>query len=156
LGANDWVTINDAGDLRLTSAMTLEAWVNPTKVDGWRTVLMKERGGDLAYALYSSGLNRPSGYLLGSSATSTAALTANTWSHLAVTYDATTIRLYVNGVQRATATRANALAASAGVLRLGGNAPWGEWFAGKLDDVRVYDTALTAAQIQADMNTPVS
>ena len=31
---------------------------------------------------------------------------------------------------------------------------WGEWFAGRLDDVRVYNTALTAAQIQTDMNTP--
>ncbi len=154
-GVNDWVTIDDVADLRLTTAMTIEAWVNPSSVSNWRTVIMKERAGELAYALYSSGQNRPSAYLLGGSATSPSAITVNTWTHLAATYDATTIRLYVNGVQRATAARTNALAASAGALRLGGNSIWGEWFAGRLDDVRIYDKALTAAQVTADMNTPV-
>ena len=55
----------------------------------------------------------------------------------------------------ASAARTNGLTGSAGALRLGGNNIWGEWFAGRLDDVRIYDKALTAAQIQADMNTPV-
>jgi hypothetical protein len=36
-------------------------------------------------------------------------------------------------------------------LRIGGNAVWGEWFAGQIDEVRVYNKALSVAQIQADM-----
>lgn len=154
-GVNDWVTIPDAADLRLVGAMTLEAWVYPTKVDGWRTAILKERPGDLSYALYSSGEQRPSVYATTGSATASSALPVNTWSHLAATYDATTIRLYVNGTQVASAARANALAANTGALRLGGNNVWPEWFAGRLDDVRVYDKALTAAQIGADMGKPV-
>ena len=55
----------------------------------------------------------------------------------------------------ASAARASALASSAGALRLGGNNIWGEWFAGRMDDVRIYNRALTAAQIQADMAVPV-
>ena len=43
----------------LTTAMTLEAWVNPTENAGWRTAMMKERAGDLAYALYSGGATAP-------------------------------------------------------------------------------------------------
>ncbi len=82
-------------------------------------------------------------------------MTANIWSHLAATYDGSTVHIYVNGVQRGSASRTNGLAASAGVLRLGGNGVWAEWFVGRMDDVRIYDTALTATQIQADMNTPV-
>ena len=35
------------------------------------------------------------------------------------------------------------MAASTGVLRLGGNGVWGEWFAGLIDEVRVYDRALS-------------
>ena len=40
--------------------------------------------------------------------------------------------------------------------RIGGNSIWGEWFAGLIDDVRVYNRALTSAQIQSDMNVGVS
>jgi hypothetical protein len=41
------------------------------------------------------------------------------------------------------------------VLRIGGNAVWGEYFAGSIDEVRIYNRALTAAQITTDMNTPI-
>jgi len=40
-------------------------------------------------------------------------------------------------------------------LRIGGNAIWGEFFAGRIDDVRVYNRALTATEITAGMNAPV-
>jgi hypothetical protein len=43
-----------------------------------------------------------------------------------------------------------------GPLRIGGNSGSGEYFSGLIDEVRVYNRALTAAQITADMNTPVS
>jgi hypothetical protein len=33
--------------------------------------------------------------------------------------------------------------------------PWGEWFAGAMDDVRVYNRGLTGGEIVADMNTAV-
>ena len=45
---------------------------------------------------------------------------------------------------------------STGPLKLGGNAIWGEWFAGLMDDVRVYNRALSASEIQSDMNVAVS
>jgi hypothetical protein len=32
---------------------------------------------------------------------------------------------------------------------------WGEWFAGLIDEVRIYDRALSVSEIQADMNTPI-
>ena len=38
-------------------------------------------------------------------------------------------------------------------LRIGGNSTWGEYFAGKIDEVRVYNRALSSSEIQADMNT---
>jgi hypothetical protein len=48
-----------------------------------------------------------------------------------------------------------ALVTSDGPLRIGGNRVWGEYFEGLIDDVRVYSRALTAAEILADMDTPV-
>jgi hydrogenase maturation factor HypE len=89
------------------------------------------------------------------SASATASLALNTWTHLAATYDGTTVRLFVNGVQAGTRAVSGSLAASTGALRIGGNAVWGEYFSGRIDEVRIYNRALSAAEIQADMNQPV-
>ena len=157
-GVNDWVTINDANDLDLPSAMTLEAWVYPTRNTAWRTAVMKENGSDLAWALYSSGSAKPSAWAAtGTGMGSTTGPTApalNAWTHMAATYDGTNLRLFVNGTQVANAARDRTLATGTGALRLGGNGIWSEWFTGRLDDIRIYDRALTPTQIQTDMNTP--
>ncbi|MEO8657482.1 MAG: LamG-like jellyroll fold domain-containing protein, partial [Bryobacteraceae bacterium] len=157
-GSNSWVTIADAPSLRLTSAMTLEAWVNPTTVTAaWRDVVYK---GNDNYALEAtSGNNRPSGGgLIGGTFTvspGTAALQTNAWSHIAVTFDGSTIRFYLNGVQVSTKAKTGAITASANPLQIGGDRIYGQYFSGLIDEVRVYNVALTAAQIVTDMNTPV-
>jgi hypothetical protein len=74
---------------------------------------------------------------------------------VAATYDRSTLRLYVDGTQVATRAVTGGLLNSAGALRIGGNNVWGEWFKGLIDEVRVYERALTAAEIQADRNRPV-
>jgi hypothetical protein len=164
-GSNDWVTVADANDLDLTTGLTLEAWVYPTALGSgnWRTVVMKERPGGETFNLYAhSSTNRPTAYVVAAAqpnsplnASGTSQLALNTWTHLAATYDGTTLRLYVNGNQVGTRAVAGPLLTSSGVLRMGGNGVWGEFFRGRLDDVRIYSRALTAAEIQADMTTPV-
>ena len=74
---------------------------------------------------------------------------------MAATYDGAVVRLYVNGAAVGSFSYAGVIPASSGVLRLGGNSVWTEWFAGVLDDVRIYNRALSAAEIQQDMQTPV-
>jgi hypothetical protein len=160
-GVNDWVTVSDAAALDLTTKMTLEAWVNPSQLTGkWRTVILKEQPAELVYALYAaSDTNVPMGIVFTGGAErkakGTTALALNTWTHLALTYDGTTLRLYVNGTQTASLATTGTMPNSSGALRIGGNGVWSEWFAGKIDEVRVYNKALTAAEIQADMNRPV-
>ena len=60
-GVNDWVTVADHALLDLTTAMTVSAWVRPTAAAAdYTTVLLKERPGGLAYALYAAdGAGRP-------------------------------------------------------------------------------------------------
>ena len=161
-GVNDWVTVADSPSLDLTTALTLEAWVRPRTSSGWRTVMLKEHGSTLAYALYSSTTGgKPMGvvYTGGSQkkVPGPSALTSNTWTHLAFTYNGATARLFVNGVERATKAVTGAIPNATGPLRLGGNNVWkSEWFSGDVDEVRVYNRALGAAEIQADMNAPVA
>jgi hypothetical protein len=83
------------------------------------------------------------------------AMAANTWVHVAMTYDGTTLRFYRNGTQVATAAASGAVSATTGALRIGGNSPWGDYFSGMIDEVRVYNRVLTAAEITTDMNTAV-
>ena len=111
-GTSTWVTVADSASLDLTTEMTLEAWVKPLdgSSTGWRCVLNKEQTGDIVYALcpssdtgvpvvaISRGAGQPEDVAKG-----TAALTAGAWSHLAATYDGTSLLLYVNGALAATA-----------------------------------------------------
>src|SRR4029450_10220378 len=105
-GVNDLVTVADAPSLDLTTSMTLEAWVRPASVTNWRTVVLKEQPGQLIYALYANNEgNRPSAHVFiggDREIRGSARLTANVWAHLAMSYDGTNLRLYVNGTQAAT------------------------------------------------------
>jgi hypothetical protein len=177
-GVDDWVTVTDttASKIDLTNGMTLEAWVNPTAMSGWETVLLKERGvagtGLLSYALYahdgapqSSGFVGPAGYIRPAPANSTTdqgvrsavhtAIPLGAWTHLATTYDGANQRFYVNGVLVATKAQTGNIAAGNQALRIGGNAVSGEYFKGLIDEVRIYNRALSAAEITTDMTTPV-
>jgi hypothetical protein len=159
-GTNARVTIADAPSLRLTSAMTLEAWVNPTTVtSAWRDVVYK---GDDNY--YLSATSTPSGRPVGggifggdyTESFGASSLALNTWTHLATTYDGSTLRLYVNGTQVSSTAKTGAILTSANPLQIGGDSLYGQHFAGRIDEVRVYGTALSATEVQTDMNTPPS
>ena len=82
-------------------------------------------------------------------------LPANAWSHLAATYDGSTLSLYVNGFLVNTRTLGSLITTSTGVLRIGGNSIYGEFFNGLIDEVRIYSRALNQGEILADMSTPI-
>ena len=84
----------------------------------------------------------------------TPALVVGTWAHLALTYDGAALRLYVNGVQ--VASRTGNLLTSANPLQIGGDSIHGQYFSGIIDEVRIFNRARTAAEIQGDMQTPIA
>ncbi len=139
--------------------MTLEAWVNPSTVNGsWRDVIYKGNDNYYLEATSTNASKPDAGLIAGGSyadAYGTAALPANTWSYLAETYDGVTLRLYVNGTQVASTAHTGAISTSTNPLQIGGDSIYGQYFAGMIDEVRVYNTALTATQIQTDQATPI-
>ena len=161
-GVNDWVTINDAASLDLTTSMTLEAWVYPTvNMTQWATVMLKEQPGGGLYELYANGdQSQPlTSVTVGGQYRVLSGgpwLLAYQWTHLAATYDGTTQRLYVNGTQVAQRPQTGPTQVSSRPLRLGGNSVWGEFFKGRIDEVRVYNRALSTAAINADLNTAIA
>ena len=156
-GADDLVRIRDAGPLNLASGMTLEAWVKPAAGGGARTILLKGRRTGLSYAL-DAGASPGAQVSAGAetaSARAASELPVGAWRHLAATYDGAALRLYVNGAKVATAARPGPLTPGDGALTIGGNELAGDFFAGLVDEVRIYDRALAAAEIAADMAKPV-
>ena len=161
-GRSSRVIINDSASLHLSSGMTLEAWVSSTSVPAsWEDVIYKqndiyflEAGSSVSKhppAIGATFASHGDQYLAGVSS-----LAANTWTHLAATYDGTTLLLYVNGAQVASRGVSDSITSSTQALQIGGDAVYGQYFKGIIDEVRVYNLALTAAEIQNDMVMPIS
>jgi len=85
----------------------------------------------------------------------TTAVPVNRWTHVALTYDGATLRLYVNASQLASRGTTGSIQTPGSPLWIGGNRPYGEYFSGLIDEVRVYDRALRRDEIREDMATPV-
>ena len=157
-GVNDVVTVADSDTLDASTALTIEAWLYPQST-GWRTALLKESAGGLAYALYASTNNSLPSLEIQASATTelrgATSLPTNRWSHLTATYDGATMRVYINGVLSSSRAASGPITSSSGALRIGGNSIWGEYFRGRIDEVRIYRRTLTAAEITLDMLAPV-
>ena len=56
----------------------------------------------------------------------------------------------------ASTAHTGAIATSTNPLQIGGDSIYGQYFAGLIDEVRIYNIALTAAQIQTDQANPVN
>ncbi|GII80486.1 hypothetical protein Sru01_54680 [Sphaerisporangium rufum] len=159
------VTIPDSPSLRVTTGLTMEMWIKPqAPPTGYsRYFLNKEVAGVTRTSTYRIGTWGGT-YLgaevrlvnLGSIQANAPAPPVHVWTHIAVTYDGQVLRLYYNGVQQSQSKWAGTIAAQPGPLYLGEeNITPEEFMACSLDDVRIYSTALTAAQIRADMNEAV-
>ena len=141
-----------APSITLPNTFTIMAWINNPSAQAWETIASVGQDRDLylengVVVLETPGTIRRFG----------AALSTNTWHHVAVTSDGIDTRAYLDG---------NPLGASepavtdsfAGVFQVGAWNNSGsnvDFFSGTMDDVRVYSVALNPSQIVADLNTPV-
>jgi hypothetical protein len=166
---NSYVTINDAASLDETTGLTVEAWVNPSTLNsadyGWDAAVAKENrsssANDVSYALYAAnGTGTAPALHLNikgkgdEGVQGMSVLPLNTWTFLAGTYDGATMKLYVNGTLVASRTMAGSIVTSTNPLRIGGD--WsGEMFTGVIDNVRIYNQALSASEISTDMGVAV-
>jgi hypothetical protein len=157
------VTIADAASLA-ASDVTLEAWFQVSGTPGsYNTILGKAYQGGSADSFtiwYQSGaLNSGAGVSSPSGAASVPwSPTVGEWHHSAMTYDSAAQRttLYVDGLPVSCVSAQPAPAYDTHPMLIGADidngAPNGFW-SGTLDEVRLFKTARTAAQIWADMHT---
>jgi hypothetical protein len=141
---------------KLTSgdALTVEAWINPTTVsgtirildtynwyDGWRLHIYN---GSLRFQVYTgSGIGRRAN-------TAYWQIPTNNWTHIAGTYDGSYIRIYIDGVEVARRSHSGNLALSSTPLKIGHDGFGSDYFLGQIDEVRVWNTVRSEAEINAN------
>ncbi len=165
-GSTSFVETPNTSSLNITgNAITLSAWVYPDTL-GTNMLIAKPVSGTshsapyFSYSLHLYPSGTPRFYLtLGSSSYSVSSLVipqVGVWSHLAGVYNGSTMKIYVNGQESGSISASGNITGYATPLRLGVNGGLEENFDGRLDDVRIYNTALTQTEIQTDMNTPLT
>ncbi len=156
-GVSDCLTVPDRFDLQLRESFTLEAWIKPSATDGSGPIIYKESGGFLSYAL-ALGLE-PGPYYVPEGAVAYEpgeaawvhgeVIPKETWSHVAMSYDGEYMRLYVNS-ELLDVEEALGAVGSTGALRVGCAPNSEEVFGGSIDEVRLYNRALPAGEIESD------
>lgn len=143
-GSNDYVSL----PVTVSGNYTKEAWINPSAVSGFPNIISGS-----ATALFINNGKIAAGHEPGFAqlVDPTASLVPGTWYHVAVSFNASTteLKLYKNGTEVATS-----------ILGSGYTEPYlelgrflgGNFFSGKMDEVRLWRTVRTQAELSASMN----
>jgi glucose/arabinose dehydrogenase len=167
-GADDSVNLGNPTGLQIIGSMTISAWINSAAFPADDAAIVSKRG-STGYQLDTTIDRGPRtiGFKLTSSTGTdmlrygATAMQAGSWYHVAGVYDAaaSTMDVYLNGqlddgalVGTVTSSQRD----STQGVKIGQRAGLaGFGFNGRIDDVRIYPRALTTAEIQTDMNTPL-
>jgi hypothetical protein len=141
------------------SARTVEMWISPAAVAAppWSPnhTVFEYGSGDLKTFAVDMDATPMMELYVNPAANSfffNTGISQTTWFHVAVTYDgATTTRAFVNGVDKGSKTLTGQLANAVSTLSVGGTAA-SRYFIGSIDEVRVWNGARTASQIQQNMS----
>jgi len=154
-GTNDSVLVNNSARLNPTAAITLAAWIKPDQWGGNRRILQKGNTDNQYRLTAEKGVLKFNIAGLSAATLSTALPETGQWSHVAATYDGAKMSIYINGVLAAQQNSTGAIRTTTNPLQLGaknGSTTAGDYFDGTLDDVRVYDRSLAAAEVAALVN----
>jgi len=161
-GVDDFVFATDTSSLDIGGAGTIEAWVNPVALNRWNSIIAKGGSNDNTQHNYALEINESNRYVCilgdGSSSrtlSSTIDAVSNQFTHVACVWDGANLQLYINGALNSSTVQDLAPAANTFPLYIGQFGGNTDRFQGVIDEVRIYSQALTQAQVQSDMNTPL-
>jgi len=157
-GSDDYVDAGSGASLNIGNAITMEAWIYPKAgTEEYFITRRNSAGNQDRYRLgIFNGANKIDLYLLRSDNTiitnmgSASAPTLNQWNHIVATYDSATgiARIYLNGVKVAEQTGlSGTIGTDGGKLYIGCRTPTTYLFNGTIDEVRIYNRALSEQEI---------
>lgn len=143
---NTNITVPNNSLLNLSNALSVSVWVNPSSypTSDLRTILSK----DTNYEFHLNTNGQVFWWWGNGSFTGTTPLPLNTWSHIAITYQSGTQKIYVNGIEDASATYTGTLPQNTNPLYIGVDYNYpSRTFEGMIDEVKVFDRALNATEV---------
>ncbi|NDP26323.1 MAG: choice-of-anchor D domain-containing protein [Flavobacterium sp.] len=155
-GINDYL---DAGKvLNLNTSFTVSSWIKRNNTN--RTILSKRNstftiGYDLS--INTAGKAEMS-WMNGTkqTITSSVVIPAGIWHNIAVSYDGTTAKLYIDGVLDVSKAMSTVPSNTQSFLIAAANGDALSFFQGGIDEVRVWNVALTDKQLRYVMNQEIS
>jgi len=151
-GASSVISFSNSGFP--SNNMCVSAWVKPSAtflangisgIVAWGNTLAGQRR-SLVY--YSSGELGFSGAYAAANFTGTTVLSTGVWSHVAFTISGSTVTLYINGAFEASGTvTLNSYSSTTGFIGRTETTSTNEHFNGSIDQVKIFDRAITAAEV---------
>lgn len=162
-GVNGYVNVGASAILKVSKAITIEAWINPAlpAVPGSTGTggIIVNREGEYEIARFNDGTIR---YAVANTnprwtfVNTGVVVPHSVWTHIAFTYDSEAadprFRLYVNGVGVYTGNGSGLITdvdATRNEFWIGGRQAGGQRFTGQIDEVRIWNLARTDAQVGA-------
>lgn len=159
-GVNDYVVLDNVGsnsNLYLLNNFTLEAWVKRSSENGLNaTIISKQNSGvrgDYIFYITTTGYPKLYREHAGENVLGTNPLSLNEWHHLAAVYDGSSLKLYVDGILNNSAPASGTITQDVSALKVAIGAAYSNslptnFFNGSIDEVRVWNVARTASEIQ--------
>jgi hypothetical protein len=155
--SNSGVRIASSPSLNPTDAITLDAWVFPFSFpNGAPSILRREGNAGSTQYLIAVGDGTTAGVAhcnIGDFTNPVGGnIPLNQWTHVACTYDRQSSRLYVNGIEVAAQSATQPIPAVSHELWIGNHERLIRPFDGLIDEVEIFNRALSAVEIQAIVN----
>lgn len=149
-GVNAYVTVGDADDLDLTNNYTLECWF---RADKWTTGALISKNLNADDGGYMLGLMPGNSLVFDGMYPASLNLQTSVWYHVAAVNSNGTRRLFVNGVERELFDTPWPVRANTAPVLLGRWAGAGTpYFAGQLDEVRIWNAPRSQQEIRQTMH----
>ena len=156
-GINEFVDAANPTSLQITGRLTVSAWINTKTGDGVPVSKYNFSNNTRSWRLYVTPTNIlaftvSSDGVAAQDLQSPTSISLNTWQYITATYDGARITLYINGTSVASTPYTAGLFNSSAHVIVGDNANGGNPFNGQIDDVRIYNRALSATEVSALYN----